>query len=99
MTYLDRLAHEIELKVPPELMPAEDVRPLFRLYAVLALAKGPEVSARDVHDAWSAWTLGRDPEHTSIKPFEELDHETQAADLPFVAAIRAVAEHLDRSHT
>ncbi len=97
MTYLDELAEEIESRVPSELMPPEDIRPLFRLYAVLALAKGAGVSTADVHDAWAAWTAARDPEHPSIKPFDELDTETQAADLPFAEAIRAAVQHRDGS--
>lgn len=36
----------------------------------------------------------RDPGHRSLRPFEQLDAETQASDEPFVDAIRAVAEGL-----
>ncbi len=96
MTYLDELAIEIERQVPDDLLPDEDTAPLFRLYALLALAKGPAVNAIDVHNAWAAWMQERDPGHRSIKPFRELDAETQAADEPFVDAIRAVAERLGR---
>jgi hypothetical protein len=96
MTHLDELAIEIERRVPDELLPDEDTASLFRLYALLALAKGRAVNAIDVHNAWVAWTQERDPGHRSIKPFEELDAETQAADEPFVRAIRAVAERLER---
>jgi hypothetical protein len=91
VTYLDELASRIEDQVPAELRPKADARSLFRLYAVLALVKGRAVSAGDVHNAWAAWMLARDPEHRSIRPFEELDAETQAADLPFVEAIRSAA--------
>jgi hypothetical protein len=96
MTYLDELATEIERRVPHELLPDDGTDSLFRLYALLALAKGRAVTAVDVHNAWAAWMLERDPGHRSIKPFDELDAETQASDAPFVEAIRAVAEHLDR---
>jgi len=96
MTYLDELAIEIERQVPGELVPDEDTSSLFRLYAVLALAKGQAVNAVDVHNAWVAWMQERDPAHRSIKPFEELDAETQAGDEPFVRAIRTVAERLER---
>lgn len=96
MTYLDELATEIERQVPSELLPDEDTAPLFRLYALLVLAKGRAVNAIDVHNAWAAWMQERDPGHRSIKPFEELDAETQAADEPFVRAIREVAERLER---
>ncbi len=98
MTYLDELAAEIERQVPRELLPDEDTRPLFRLYALLALAKGPAVDVVDVHNAWAAWMQERHPDHHSIKPFEELDAQTQASDEPFVRAIRAVAAGLDPCH-
>jgi hypothetical protein len=97
MTYLDELASEIRRRVPRDLLPDEDTGSLFRLYALLALSKGTAVDAIDVHNAWAAWMQERDPDHRSIKPFEELDAETQASDEPFVEAIRAVAERLDRA--
>lgn len=96
MTYLDALATEIRRHVPPDLLPDGETQPLFRLYALLAMAKGSAVNAADVHNAWAAWMHERDPRHRSIKPFTELDPETQASDEPFVEAIRAAAEELDR---
>lgn len=95
MSYLDDIGRQIRQWVPPEFMPQEDTEPLFRLYAVLVLAKGPNVTLADVHNAWAAWMQERDPTHRSIKPFDELADETQASDEPFLAAIRAVANHLD----
>lgn len=97
MTYLDELAIEIEERVPRDLLPDGDTRSLFRLYALLALAKGRSVDAMDVHNAWATWMQEQDPDHRSIKPFEDLDAETRASDEPFVEAIRAVAERLDRT--
>lgn len=35
-----------------------------------------------------------DPEHQSIKPFEELSEDVQAQDEPFAEAIREAAEDL-----
>ena len=84
MTYLDVLAARIEQLIPVELIPAEDIKSLFRLYAVLALAKGTAVEAADVHNTWAAWMQERNPQHRSIKPFDELDEETKAFDEPFV---------------
>jgi hypothetical protein len=92
MTYLDDLATKIERLVPRELIPEEDTGALFRLYALLALVKGPGVDASDVHNAWAAWMQERNPDHRSIKPFDELDAETKASDEPFARAIRAVAD-------
>jgi hypothetical protein len=95
MTYLDALAAEIEQAVPADLLPDRNTRPLFRLYALLALVKGTSVTAADVHNAWAVWMEQQDPDHRSIRPFEELDAETQASDEPFAKAIRAVADYHD----
>lgn len=97
MTYLDELADEIKERVPRHLLPDGNTDGLFRLYALLAFAKGSTVDAADVHNAWSAWMQERDSEHRSIKPFRELDPQTQASDEPFVEAIRAVAEDSERA--
>lgn len=90
MTYLDHLAVRIRDHVP-EAQRGETELGLFRLYAVLALAKGGAVEPRDVHNAWAAWMQERDPDHDALRPFDQLDRATQDADSPFVAAIRAVA--------
>lgn len=92
MTYLDKLAVEIEQQIPRELLPDKDTRLLFRLYALLALVKGTDITAADVHNAWGVWMGESDPGHHSIRPFEELDTGTQATDEPFAEAIRAVAQ-------
>lgn len=59
---------------------------LFRIYALLGRAKGEQVTARDVHDAWAAWALQAKPDHPAIVPFEKLSPETQAKDEPYAAA-------------
>lgn len=97
MTYLDEIAAEIQQHVPPDLLPNEDTGELFRLYALLVLVKGIAVNAADVHNAWAVWMVDQNPDHQSIKPFEELDATTQAADEPFAQAIRAVAAQGNRN--
>jgi hypothetical protein len=93
VTYLEELAAAIRSRVPENMLPQENgLDELFLLYALLARAKGAQVTAEDVHDAWSLWMLGRHGEHASIKPFDELDPATRREDLPFVKAIREVAE-------
>jgi hypothetical protein len=91
MTYLDLIGEDIRRHVPDDVLPNGDIDELFRLYAVLALAKGADVTAADVHNAWSAWMQTREPNHESLRPFEELDHQRQVADEPYVDAIRAVS--------
>lgn len=91
MNYLDDIASRIRAEVPPGDLPHDDTKSLFRLYAVLMLAKGDAVSRADVHNAWSAWMADREGDHESLVPFEELPEATTAEDEPYVAAIRAVA--------
>lgn len=91
MTYLDDTAQAIKARVPREALPEGDTQTLFRIYAVLALAKGSQVDAEDVHNAWVVWMAERDPRHSSIKPFQELDANTRRSDDPYVGAIRSVA--------
>lgn len=87
---MDDLAQEIRERVPDDLVPEGDTHLLFRLYAVLALAKGERVTAADVHNAWAAWMQEGNRGHPAIRPFEELDSSAQRADEPFVTAIKAV---------
>lgn len=91
MTYLDALADEIRGAVAADALPDEDTSSLFRIYAVLLLAKGGEVTREDVHNAWVAWMLDKGRTHESLVPLAELSAETQAEDSPFVVAIRAIA--------
>ena len=90
MDYLSELAEHIRLRTPASLVP-EDSDALFLLYAILARAKGTSVTAADVHDAWSAWMALSGKSHASMVPFEELDPEIQAQDMPFLSAIVSVA--------
>jgi len=91
LTYVDEIADAIQRDVPPALLPDGDTRGLFRMYAVLALAKGVGVDLEDVHNAWSAWMSTRDPDHRSIKPLADLEPAVQDADRPYLEAIRRVA--------
>src|SRR5205807_2232851 len=63
LTYIDEIAAAIRRAVPAEALPDTGTEELFRMYAVLALAKGHDTALEDVHDAWSAWMSGLDPDH------------------------------------
>lgn len=92
MTYLEKVAQQIEHRVPDGLMPP-DAQGLLLLYAVLARAKGTTVTAEDVHDAWAAWMIMRGEDHPSVRPFGELSADVRREDEPFVSAIRdAIAD-------
>jgi hypothetical protein len=91
MNYLDVVAVEIRAIADPRAEPPYDDLLLYRIYALLALAKGAEVTAEDVHDAWVAWATLRLPESQWLKPFDHLPRAVQQMDEPFAAAIRQVA--------
>lgn len=55
-----------------------------KLYALLVLIKGENITLEDVHDAWSVMMSFRQynppylgHEHPSIVPFDQLSYETQ----------------------
>jgi hypothetical protein len=91
LSYVDELAEAIRRNVAPDLIPEGDTTALFRLYAVLAMAKGENVVLADVHDAWAAWMSEHNPEHPSLKPVEKLSADVRSADRPYLESIRLVA--------
>lgn len=102
MNYLDAIAVAIYRHGDPHTRPRSQAKPpkqdmpLYRMYALLALAKGEATTAEDVHNAWSSWIAGLNPQHRSLIPFDELDEAVQRLDEPYVAAIHAAARGLDR---
>jgi hypothetical protein len=91
MTYLDQLAVKIQQIAEPGAPMADSYLPLFRLYAVLALATGDGVTDADVHNAWSAWAIEHRAWSPHIRPFHELTPDVQAQDRPYTEAICRVA--------
>ncbi|MCD9876106.1 DUF7701 domain-containing protein [Streptomyces guryensis] len=91
MSYLSADAGLIRELLPPQARPAEDSDGLFLLYAVLMRAKGEQVTAADVHDAWTAWMQLRNPDHAALVPFDELSPVTRREDEPYAQAIQAAA--------
>ena len=91
MSYLAQDAALIRAELPPQERLPATCDALFLLYAVLMRAKGEAVTAADVHDAWAAWTVSTRGEHQCLVPFESLDPDVQARDLPYVEAIRRAA--------
>lgn len=94
LNYLDRLAADIQRTADPESTPPDEDLPLYRLYAVLLLAKGEQVTSEDVHNAWAAWASDHDPENRNLLPFKELSLSVQRKDERYVNAIREVAARL-----
>lgn len=97
MNYLDKLAAEIQRTADPKSVPPDEYLPLYRLYAILLLAKGQDVTAEDVHNAWTAWASEHDPENRNLLPFKELSLPVQRKDQTYVDAIHKVAVDMFRS--
>lgn len=95
MSYVDDLAAVIRESIAPDLLPEGDTATLFRIYALLVMAKGEGVTLENVHDAWAAWMSGENAKHPSLRPLAELPAEVQYADQPYLDAIRAVARERD----
>lgn len=85
--YIDEIARKIRSAVPASSLP-DDTEALFRIYAVLLLARGSDVSSQDVHNAWVAWMVTKDPGHEALVPYATLSDEVQRQDDPYVTAIR-----------
>lgn len=64
---------------------------LLGLYALLAHCRGPATTLEDVHDAWAVWRNTTKPDHQSLIPFVQLEHEVQELDRKYMDAIHAVA--------
>lgn len=88
--YLEDIALEIMEAALGEGDITSDYLPLYCIYAVLALAKGTNVTPEDVHNAWSAWATTYHGSHKSLLPYNELAEETKRLDDPFVDAIHVV---------
>ena len=74
-----------------------------KMYSLLVLIKGEDITLEDVHDAWSVMMnfkpynppyLGH--EHPSIVPFDQLSYETQMKDKKYADALIKVAKELGR---
>ena len=91
MSYLDTDAELIWSCLPTGTGVPKNSDELFVLYALLMRAKGEDTQASDVHDAWSAWMSRTEPEHESIRPYDELSPSVQEEDAPFLTAIHRAA--------
>lgn len=92
-SYLDEIAIEIRRTAEPEAVESEEDLLLYRVYAVLLLAKGEKVSAEDVHNAWAVWACENEPHSKSLIPFQELSLSAQSKDGAYVEAIHKVAKN------
>jgi hypothetical protein len=96
MNYIDEIKEELSKHITVG-------KGLMRVYSLLVLIKGEEVTLKDVHDAWAVninenWDkdkIGAEGhkigDHWSVIPFDRLKQETQEKDKEYVTAIRDTA--------
>ena len=95
MNYVSDIARRILAELPADQLPQGDTHLLMHLYALLALAKGQDVTGKDVHDAWAVWQSVTGTDHESLKPYGDLSASVKAEDSPFMMAIRKVGAELE----
>jgi hypothetical protein len=93
MNYIDKIARDIGEHCGMRNADENGMR-LLRIYAVLALTVGEQVTWEHVHDAWSAWRSDTKPDHKSIVWFHELVPDVQALDAKYADAIAKIAGRL-----
>ena len=82
--YVADVAAAIRQAIEPDLLPEGDVDMLFLFYAVLAMTRGVDTTAEDVHNAWTAWMIASGQDHDAMRPYSELPPNVQAEDMPYV---------------
>ena len=92
--YIDTIARRIESELESVDTPHTEELVLYRLYALLVLIKGEDVSLENVHDAWSVWMASVNPHNSDIVPFSSLDAATRLKDMPYMRVIATVAREI-----
>ena len=93
MNYIEKVKNllEVELK-----MKGTDYEELLDVYSLLVLTIGEDCTNEHIHDAWSIWQNKTQPEHRSLKPFNELTKEVQDLDEPYRQAVIKVTIKIKR---
>ena len=88
MNYIQKIQKQLDIELKMSGTPYEG---LLETYALLVLIVGVNCTQENIHDAWSIWQNKIQPEHRSLKPFEELTKEVQELDEEYRLAVVKVA--------
>lgn len=88
MNYIQKVQDELEKRLKMRGTPYEG---LLETYCLLVLTVGNSCTQEHIHDAWSVWQNKTQPDHHSLKPFNELTKEVQELDEPYRLAVVEVA--------
>ncbi len=89
MNYIEKIKNLLEKELKMKGTPYEG---LLDYYGVLALVVGKNCTNEHIHDAWSFWQSKTQPNHRSLKPFNELTKEVQDLDEPYRQAVIKVSK-------
>lgn len=99
-TYVDEIIEEVAKETGLK------SKETLKMYALLVLVKGANITLSDVHDGWSIvmnfkeadppYCYGHD--HKSIVPFDHLPTETQERDRKYVDALIKIAKRRENQH-
>ena len=89
---MEELTDRIRSELAADELPDADAGDLLRACAVLVLAKGPLVTAEDMHNAWAAWAAIREPGHDALVPYADLPDDAAQPGRPYLDAIRRVVD-------
>lgn len=92
-TYIDEIIERVQQETG--LKSKETIK----MYALLVLTKGTQITLSDIHDGWSMAMNFKEfnpphcygHEHKSIVPFKELSIETQEKDRKYLNALLKIA--------
>ncbi len=84
MNYVKKVKNLLEKELKMKGTPYED---LLDVYGLLVLTVGFECTNENIHDAWSIWQNKAQPNHKSLKPFDELTKEVQDLDEKYCQAV------------
>ena len=93
-TYIDEVIEKVQQETGLK------SKETLKMYALLVLVKGTEITLSDVHDGWSMMMNFKEAnpphcyghEHKSIVPFDQLSVETQERDRKYMEALIKIAK-------
>ena len=95
MNYIQKIQDSLDEELKMRGTPYEG---LLETYGLLVLVVGENCTNEHIHDAWSTWQNLTQPDHRSLKPFDELTKEVQDLDEPYRRAVVNVAKQLSKEN-
>ena len=93
MNYIQNIQNLLDEELK---MKGTEYEGLLETYGLLVLTVGEDCTNEHIHDAWSIWQNKTQPEHRSLKWFNELTKEVQDLDEPYRQAVIKVAKTLTK---